>query len=45
MHEAGSSDVPLIQFIESPCHSVCQKSFQQNDPVRLRSAVTFISDD
>ena len=39
MHEAGSSKVPLIQFInsETPCHRVCQKSFQQNDPVRLRS--------
>ena len=44
MHEAGSSDVPLIQFItsESPCHRVCQKSFQQNHPVRLRSATSDI---
>ena len=44
MHEAGSSKVPLIQLInsESPCHRVCQKSFQQNDPVRLRSATSDI---
>ena len=44
MHEAGSSGVRLIQFInsESPCHRVRQKSFQQNDPVRLRSATSDI---
>ena len=44
MHEAGSSKVPLIQFInsESPCHRVCQKSFQQNDSVRLRAATSDI---
>ena len=33
MNEAGSSDVPLIQSInsETPWHRVCQKSFLQND--------------
>ena len=44
MNEAGSSDVCLIQFInsESPCYRVRQKSFQQKDSVRLRSATSDI---
>ena len=44
MHEGGSSKVLLIQFInrESPCNRVHQKSFQQNDLVRLRSGTSDI---